>query len=62
MLKLLGVSILFATFIVPIFDAIRGFLRKRDIAWIIHPFACFGVFLIYVSYTLFYKIIGRWFN
>ena len=62
MLKLLGVSILFATFIVPIFDAIRGFLRKKDSAWIIHPFACFGVFLIYASYTLSYKIIGRWFN
>ncbi len=62
MLKLLWASILFATFIVPIFDAFRGFLRKKDSAWVLHPFACFGVFFIYFTYTLFYTIFGRWVN
>lgn len=29
------------TFFPPIFDSIRGYLKKRDIAWFFHPIACF---------------------
>jgi len=35
------------TFLVPLFDATRGYLKKRDIAWFIHPLMCFAFVVIY---------------
>ena len=58
--RLLLVSLLFLTWIIPIFDAFRGFVRKRDTAWVMHPFACFGTFVIYFGYSIYYNLIGRW--
>ena len=36
------------TFFEPIFQSVRGYIRKRDIAWFIHPLICY-LFLIYYS-------------
>lgn len=35
------------TVIRPLFDSIRGFVVKPDIAWFIHPFMCFGILYAY---------------
>ena len=59
-IKLLLVSLLFLTWVIPIFDAFRGFIKKRDTAWVMHPFACFGTFVIYFGYSIYYNLIGRW--
>ena len=50
-IKLLLISLAFFTCIIPIFDAVRGFLRRPSLAWLFHPIACFGVLLIYVWNT-----------
>lgn len=44
------------------FDAIRGWVRKRDSAWFYHPVIFFGVFAIYSSTVLrrlFFRAKGR---
>lgn len=35
------------TFIKPLYDSLRGFLKIRDIAWFLHPFICFSFLLVY---------------
>lgn len=35
------------TFIKPTFDAIRGYLKVKDIAWFLHPIVCFSYLLVY---------------
>lgn len=35
------------TFVKPLFDATRGYFKIHDIAWFLHPFLCFIVFIIY---------------
>lgn len=51
----LGKIILFViialTFIVPLYDAIKGFLKVRDVAWFIHPLVCFLLVIVY-GYTI----------
>ena len=46
-LKLLKYIILSSTFIIPTVDAIRGFLKVRDIAWFVHPLMSFGMLFVY---------------
>lgn len=46
-LKLVKYVLVSATFIVPIFDAIKGFIKIRDVAWFIHPFMCFAMLIAY---------------
>jgi glycosyltransferase involved in cell wall biosynthesis len=36
-----------STFIVPLWDSFRGFVKLRDIAWFVHPIMCFGVTFMY---------------
>lgn len=36
-----------ATLIIPIFDAFRGFIKKRDLAWFVHPVMCLGILAVY---------------
>ncbi len=36
-----------STFIKPTYDAIRGYLKVRDIAWFIHPIICFSYLIVY---------------
>ena len=45
--------IIFAsTFVEPILESVRGYLKKRDIAWFLHPIVCFGIMLIYTEATI----------
>lgn len=44
------------TFIGPLIFAIRGYFKKNDLAWFMHPFFCFTVSIIY-SYAILLGII-----
>jgi len=50
------------TFVKPLYDAFRGFIKVPDVAWFIHPVMCFGMTVVY-SYTtvkgLLKKIYGN---
>lgn len=35
------------TIVKPTYDSIRGFLKIRDIAWFVHPFACLSFLIVY---------------
>ncbi len=44
----LGKFIFFSiTFVEPLIFSIRGYLKKRDSAWFIHPIFCFSIFITY---------------
>lgn len=49
--KDLGRLILFcitsSTLLYPIYYAFKGFSKKHDLAWFIHPFMCYGIFWVY---------------
>jgi len=45
--KLIYFIIISITFIVPIYDGVRGYLKIRDNAWFIHPIMCFGFVALY---------------
>jgi len=45
--NLLMYIIISVTFVKPIYDSIRGFLKVRDVAWFIHPFMCFIMLIVY---------------
>ncbi|MBU3907525.1 MAG: glycosyltransferase [Nanoarchaeota archaeon] len=45
-----------ATFIVPFYHSMRGYIKIRDIAWFAHPFVCFAVIVTYVKMLLMWKI------
>lgn len=61
--KLLLYIILSLTFVVPIWDAIKGFYRVRDVAWFLHPFMCFAFVIIYsaaiIKGGIKYVILGK---
>lgn len=40
------------TFVKPIYDSIRGYWKYPDIAWMLHPIMCFGIFCVYSYGTL----------
>lgn len=44
---LVGFVIYSFTIILPIVDAVRGFVKVRDIAWFVHPFMCLGILMVY---------------
>lgn len=46
-LNLIKYVLISVTIIVPLFDAIRGFIKIRDVAWFIHPLMCFGMLIVY---------------
>ncbi|PIR80241.1 MAG: hypothetical protein COU25_01135 [Candidatus Levybacteria bacterium CG10_big_fil_rev_8_21_14_0_10_35_13] len=50
------------TFIEPFIESLRGYIKKRDIAWFIHPLVCFGIMLIYAQTTINNFIINVWKN
>lgn len=35
------------TFIKPIYDAIRGYTKVKDVAWFLHPIVCFSFLVVY---------------
>lgn len=46
-LNLIKYIIFSLTFIVPTIDAIRGYMKVRDVAWFLHPFICFSFLIVY---------------
>ncbi|MFA5750221.1 MAG: glycosyltransferase family 2 protein [Candidatus Shapirobacteria bacterium] len=49
--------ILYTALIIPsLFDSFRGFIKKRDPVWFLHPFFCFITLIIYGSITVKYKL------
>lgn len=51
-LRLLGYIIYSATFIGPLVDATRGYLKVQDFAWFLHPVMCFAMLVVYGVPTL----------
>lgn len=51
-MTLVGFILYAATFIFPLIDATRGFMKIRDVAWFIHPVMCFSILLIYGITTI----------
>lgn len=49
--KLLLYIIYSITFVVPTWDAIKGFVKVRDTAWFLHPIMCFVFVVLYASPT-----------
>lgn len=48
---------LYSLLIIPsLFDSIRGFIKKPDLAWFFHPLACFLTWWIYFIVTVKYKL------
>ena len=45
-------SLYCASFILPLYDSIRGFLRKPSSAWLFHPFATTSLIFIYGYYNI----------
>jgi len=50
--KLIVFIVYSVTFIKPTIDALRGYLKIRDIAWFLHPFLCFSLLSIYGFVTI----------
>lgn len=48
----LKTTLILATFIIPLKDGMQGFIKKPDVAWLMHPFFCFMVVLIYSYCTV----------
>lgn len=40
------------TFVKPLYDSIRGFIKKPDIAWFLHPFMCLFYLCMYAYITI----------
>ena len=49
--KLLWIISSYLTFVFPLVRSVRGFFKKDDIAWFLHPFICF---IFVFSYSIFY--------
>ena len=49
---LVRVSAYMLLFFPVIYDSLRGFLKKPDLAWFFHPIACFGELGIYIYYFI----------
>jgi glycosyltransferase involved in cell wall biosynthesis len=46
-LNLVKYVIYSTTFIKPLYDAFKGFLKVRDVAWFLHPVVCFSYVVVY---------------
>lgn len=57
--RFIGTVLLMVTVIVPLLQALRGFLKRPDPAWFLHPLFCFTVPILYTAITLGWKA-GLW--
>ena len=57
--KMILLGLTLGTFLVPLKDAIAGFLKIHDWAWFIHPVLCFQVAWIYTWSTIKGKILRK---
>lgn len=51
-LALIGFVVYSITLILPLADAVRGFLKIKDFVWFVHPVMCLGILLIYGITTI----------
>ena len=59
----LGLFVVYSlTIIQPLWLSIRGYMKKRDIAWFVHPAFCFLITIIYAETVSWYVIKKIWFN
>ncbi len=49
---MIRLGITMSTFIIPLKDAVKGFIKIRDLAWFVHPFVSFRVAFIYTISVL----------
>lgn len=49
------------TFVQPLFMSIRGYIKKRDPAWFMHPFVCYFFLMLY-SYMVLLKLQKKFFH
>lgn len=55
----LFIFIIFSLSVVePLFQSLRGYIKKKDVAWFIHPAVCLGILLVY-GQSLIYGIITK---
>lgn len=40
------------TLIEPLAESLRGYMKKRDVAWFLHPIICLGIMVVYSEVTL----------
>lgn len=53
----MGLFVFFTlTFIEPLLFSVRGFMKKKDLAWFLHPLACFAFLVSYAFATLNMKL------
>lgn len=57
--KILFVALLMVTVVRPFYDGLKGFSKKRDIAWFLHPLLSMLVPIMYGFETIRHKIGGR---
>lgn len=60
--KIVNYSLYATTFVLPIIETIRGFLKIPDPAWFLHPLVCFGIFWIYFTSVInwqFWHCLGQ---
>ena len=54
--KISFIAIMMITIVRPLFDSIKGFTKKRDLAWFLHPFLCFYIPFMYMYQTVKFKL------
>lgn len=59
--RLIYFIIISLTLLKPTYDAVRGYLKIRDMVWFLHPLMCFGTVIIY-GYTFFEWQINKIFK
>ncbi len=57
--RLLWFIFISLTFVIPTWDALRGYRKIPDSAWFLHPFLCFGLVVLY-SYTIVSYRLKSW--
>ncbi|MDW7731316.1 MAG: glycosyltransferase [Methanolobus sp.] len=54
---MIKVGIIMFTFVIPFLDSAKGFLKKPDIAWFLHPILCMWISAMYAYVTLTNKLL-----
>lgn len=50
--NMIKLGLVMGTFIIPIKDAMLGYMKKPDAAWLVHPILCFQVAFLYATQTV----------
>ncbi len=58
-LRLLVYALYSITIVKPLYDSIRGYAKKPDLAWFLHPFMCLSFLGIYGFYSLRARIVPK---